>query len=149
VPGWECIDWDEEHGVGARSGGHALGQAMDFCNIGCPPVGTIRALTQGSILGKFPYVGVEGIAMECHVGATVGSMVTWRLVQQLCGTHVVGHAWLGLVSGADIAGGHCDVIRVVRDEVWPIRWHERLLHGTMVVVAGTKMCSSGIRCGTG
>jgi len=77
------MDRDEEHGVGARSGGCALGQAMNFGDIGCPPVSTIRAPTQGSILSEFTGVRVECVAMECRVCATVGSMGAWRLARHL------------------------------------------------------------------
>ncbi len=72
------MDRDEEHGVGAGSGGCALGQAMNFGNIGFPPVGAVRAPTQGSVLCEFTGVGVECIAMECCVCATVGGMGAWR-----------------------------------------------------------------------
>jgi len=77
------MDRDEEHCVGARSSGCALGQTMNFGNNGCPPVGTVRAPTQGSILSKFTGVGVECIAMECHVCATVGGMGAWRPARHL------------------------------------------------------------------
>jgi len=83
VADWECMDQDEKHGVGARSSGRALGQAMNFGNIGCPPLGAIRALTQSSILCEFTGVGVECVAMECHVCATVSGMGAWRLARHL------------------------------------------------------------------
>jgi len=124
VANWYYMDRDEEHGVGARSGGHALGQAMDFDNIGCPPVGAVRTLTQGSILCEFASVRVECIAMECHVCAAVGSMDTWRPAWHLGRAGADGHAcWLGPAFGAGIAGGHCDVIRILRDDVWTVRWY--------------------------
>ena len=81
VADWECMDRDEKHGVGARSDDCALGQAVNFGNIGCLPMGTIRAPTQSSILCEFTSVGVECIAMECCVCAAIGSMDTWRLAQ--------------------------------------------------------------------
>jgi len=72
------MDWDEEHGVCAGSGGCALGQAMNFGNIGCPPVGAVRTPTQGSIFCEFAGVRVECVAMECRMCATLGGMDTWR-----------------------------------------------------------------------
>ena len=77
------MDRDEEHGVRAGSGGCALGQVMNFGNIGCPPVGAVRTLTQGSILCEFAGVRVECVAMECCVCATFGGMGTWRLTWHL------------------------------------------------------------------
>jgi len=118
------MDQDEKHGVGAGSNGRALGQAMDFDNTGCPPVGAIRAPTQGSILCKFTSVGVECIAMECRVCATVGGMDAWRPVWHLGGARADGPAcWLVPVFGAGITGGHCDVILILGDDVWAMRQH--------------------------
>jgi len=74
APGWQCSDWDEKHGVGAWHGCSALSQAMDFCNIGSLLMGTIRAVTEGTIFCNFAHVGIECIAMASCVLAVIGSM---------------------------------------------------------------------------
>jgi len=74
VTSQECCDQYEEHGVGARGGGCALGQVVNFSNIGSPPVCTIKNFTQGAIFCNLMHVWVECIAMECSVVAVVGSM---------------------------------------------------------------------------
>jgi len=74
VTSQECCDQYEEHGVGTGGDGCALGQVVNFSNIGSLPVCTIGTLTQGAVFCNLTSVWVEHIAMECGVVAVVGGM---------------------------------------------------------------------------
>ncbi len=67
--GGELVDMDELHCAGARNGGCALYQAMDFCHVEGTPKVAFAAATEFSIFSKLPSVGIECITVQCPVGS--------------------------------------------------------------------------------
>jgi len=66
----------KEHGVSARDGSCALGQVVDFGGISLLPKGTLRAVAEFGVFGKFTGVRVECITMERSVWrGMAGSMI--------------------------------------------------------------------------
>jgi len=55
---------DEKHGVGPGRSGGSLGQSVDLSGVGLCPEVTIRAFAKDRVFGKFPCVGIEGVAMQ-------------------------------------------------------------------------------------
>jgi len=73
---WNGGHRNEEHGVGTRDVGCALGQAVNFSGISVLPKGTLRAAAEFCVFSKFTSVRVEGVTVESGVRqGTVGSMI--------------------------------------------------------------------------
>jgi len=117
MPSGECSDWDTEHSVGTQRGCGALGQLVNFGNVGSLPVATIRAVTECSIFCDFICIGIECVAMQCSVFTVIGSMHLWGLAWLHCGACAYWAALACCVFAAGVAGWYHAVIMLIGYEV--------------------------------